>query len=354
MTKHASRRETGLHGNGSTMSKFLKLLCAPALVLFLTSFAFGQYATSILQYNQGGGSGVFTQSNILGAPSGVGIGGGSLNVLTLGTQGDVTVGFNTAIANGPGADFTVFENGFEFPPSFVFTELSFVEVSTDGLNFARFPNHYQGPQGPFGSFTTFPYGSSINLAGGMPVVANPATNNVDPLNPVFSGGDAFDLSDLLGHPLVVSGVLDLNDVNFVRIIDVEGGVDLDSDGRLIWDSTSSADIDAIAVLNTAASITGNRPFCGFSMDAQGYLHLTFSDPNGVMDLNGLSFMGSSNLVNFTPTQLLNVYDVFSVDAFSIDFRTKIPVVGLNLNIVAGVGILDNSGGHCFTQYVLPQ
>ncbi len=329
-------------------------ILALILVFFCQTSVHAQYASTVLQFNQGTGSGIFTQSNILGAPSGAGFNNGSLDVLTLGVQGNVTVGFNAAIVNGPGVDFTVFENGFEFPPGFIFTELAFVEVSTDGLNFARFPSIYQGVQGPFGSFTTFPYGSSINLAGGMPVIANPLFNTIDPLNPVYSGGDAFDLDDLANHPSVLSGVVDLNNINFVKMIDVEGGVDTDASGTLIWDSTSSADIDAVAALNTAANSNAGTPTCGFSVDAQGYVHLTFSDPDGVMDLDGLSFMGSANLANFTPAELLQVYDVFFVDAFSIDFRTKIPVVGLNLNIVAGVWIRDLAGHTCFDQFVVPR
>ncbi len=338
----------------TTLKSMWAALIVAALFCSFGSSLEAQYATSVLQYNQGTGSGIFVQTNILGAPSGGGLTGGSLDVLTLGLGGDVTVGFSTTIVNGPGVDFTVFENGFEFPPGFVFTELAHVEVSTDGVNFARFPSTYQGPQGPFSSFTTFAYGSSINLAGGLPVVTNPGINNVSPFNPVYSGGDSFDLSDLISHPLVTAGTVDLNQINFVRLVDVDGGVDTDSAGNLIWDSTSSADIDAVAVLNSPANNTANRPVVEFSIDAAGYLHLTFSDPDGLSDLDGLSFMGSANLVNFTPAQLLQVYDIFFVDAFTFDLRSKIPVVGLNLDFVVGAGIMDMSGQASFDQFVLPK
>jgi hypothetical protein len=56
-------------------------------------------------------------------------------VLSLGDSGVVTLGFKVPITNGPGADFVVFENGV----SDNFLELGFVEVSSDGTNFVRFP-----------------------------------------------------------------------------------------------------------------------------------------------------------------------------------------------------------------------
>ena len=328
-----------------------------AICLFLFAFsvpAVCQFATTVVQFNQGSGSGVFAPTNILGAPSGGGRTSGSTDVLSLGLHGDVTVGFSTTIVNGPGVDFTVFENGFEFPANFMFTELAFVEVSTDGLNFARFPNIYQGPQGPFGSFTTFAYGSSANLVGGLPVIANPATNTISPFNPVFSGGDSFDLSDLTMDPMVLAGTVDLNSINFVRLVDVEGGVDTDSLGTPIWDSTSSSDIDAVAVLNTPANTNPNRPGVEFSIDAFGYLHLVFSDPDGLSDLDPLSYMGSVNLANFLPADLLSVYVIFFVDAFTFDLRSKVPVVGLGLDFVLGAGIRDMAGNVSFDQFVMPK
>lgn len=336
--------------------KQLSSALAFALIIFaaLAQKSNGQYASTVVQFNQGSGSGVFTPANILGAPTGGGISNGSLDVLTLGAGGDVTVGFNTVIVNGPGVDFTVFENGFEFPANFVFTELAYVEVSTDGFNFVRFPSIYQGPQGPFGGFTTFAYGSSINLVGGLPVMANPLTNTIDPLDPVYSGGDSFDLDDIRSHPDVVGGLVDIDNINFVRVVDIEGGVDMDSNGNLIWDSASSADIDAIAAINTIANTSPSGPDCGFVVDSLGFLVLSFSDPDGVMDLDGLSFRASLNLQDFSSTQLNMIYDVVSIDATRIVFRTKFPVAGFGLNIVAAVGISDNAGNRCFDQFVIPQ
>ena len=51
--------------------------------------------------------------------------------------GEITLNFDTTIYNGDGCDFAVFENSFG-SASGVFAELGYVEVSTDGDNFARF------------------------------------------------------------------------------------------------------------------------------------------------------------------------------------------------------------------------
>ena len=56
-------------------------------------------------------------------------------VISLGDGGIATVTFHKPIVDGPGADFAVFENSFEDH----FLELAFVEVSSDGINFTRFP-----------------------------------------------------------------------------------------------------------------------------------------------------------------------------------------------------------------------
>ena len=51
--------------------------------------------------------------------------------------GYITLGFETGISNGDGYDFAVFENAFGGAAS-VFAELGYVEVSSNGVDFARF------------------------------------------------------------------------------------------------------------------------------------------------------------------------------------------------------------------------
>ena len=59
----------------------------------------------------------------------------SSGVVSLGDGGYGILTFDEPIDNGLGWDFAVFENSF----SDDFLELAFVEVSSDGINFFRFP-----------------------------------------------------------------------------------------------------------------------------------------------------------------------------------------------------------------------
>jgi hypothetical protein len=59
----------------------------------------------------------------------------SYPVLSLGDGGWIDILFGFAITDRPGPDFAVFENGIID----TFLELAFVEVSQDGVRYARFP-----------------------------------------------------------------------------------------------------------------------------------------------------------------------------------------------------------------------
>ena len=74
-----------------------------------------------------------------------------------------------AIFNGVGPDFIVFENAFFLgsESGLVWAELLFVDVSTDGETFVRFPafSLTRGGVGPFG---TIAMGSAVGFAGSRP------------------------------------------------------------------------------------------------------------------------------------------------------------------------------------------
>ena len=156
--------------------------------------------------------------------------GDNFDVVSLGRGGVFTLTFDRPIANGPGWDFAVFENGV----SDTFLELGFVEVSSDGTQFVRFPNDSL-TQDPVGSFGTLDptkvtgYASKYRQGFGTP----------------------FDLEQLVG----LDPGLDVNHVTHVRIVDVIGdGSVQDSNGDPIFDpypTTGSAgvDVDAVGVLH---------------------------------------------------------------------------------------------------------
>ena len=187
---------------------------------------------------------------VLGGPHGKGDLMGSLNVLSLGKNGNITLGFDVKITDKQGMDFIVFENPFHLSAQQdqIYAELMYVEVSTDGVNFARFPSISNTP----GPGLVHP-DDVTNLAGVNSVYAHIDENDIDPFNPDTSGGDAFDLSDLSNNPMVQSGIVDLQNINYIRLIDIVGdGSEFDSNGDPIYDVTdmdNGADIDAISVIN---------------------------------------------------------------------------------------------------------
>lgn len=188
---------------------------------------------------------------------------GSLDVYNLGGGGSMVLGFDDgpsprAIVDGPGFDFIVFENAFYAggQSTLAFAELVFVEVSSDGVNFARFPNLSTTPPPPAGQqYNTIDAANVSGFAGVHPVFANandPASPS--PFDAANAGGDAFDLAQLAADPLVLGGSLDLSNVRFVRLIDVVGdGSVNDTSGNPIYDPSGpivgGADIDSVAVIH---------------------------------------------------------------------------------------------------------
>jgi hypothetical protein len=166
--------------------------------------------------------------------------GDSFDVVSLGDGGHITLYFESGIGDGPGDDFAVYENGFYSPNGF-FGEFAFVEVSSNGFDFARFDavalQEDPVPDGGVVDPTDY-----HNLAGVHPI----------------DEGTGFDLAELSGHPLVTGGLLDLSDVGYVRIVDVIGdGSTFDHLGEPVYDPYTTAypsgghDLEAIGVLHVA-------------------------------------------------------------------------------------------------------
>ncbi len=104
----------------------------------------GPYASSVESFSPGGGAG-FNRDKlpglVLGPPQGAGTGQGSLDVLSLGSGGEIVLGFGArSIVDGPGADLLVFENPFwpDGNARDVFAELGEVSVSEDGETWHAF------------------------------------------------------------------------------------------------------------------------------------------------------------------------------------------------------------------------
>lgn len=239
------------------------------------------WAHAVVDYSPAPGvdAGFALGTSGLGAPDGGIVSLGDLDTNQIGAgvaPGSITVAVASPIVNGTGADFAVFENaGTFFGDVFVFAELGFVEVSSNGTNFARFPatslNTAATPNPDFDTNLPESFPDNTRYLA-VPHVAD--TNGIDALfGRNFSGinttninnlagihptgvGTPFDLADLAGNAAVQSGLVNLNNIRFVRVIDVPGdGSFTDSAGRPILDTWLTAgsggfDLDAVGVINT--------------------------------------------------------------------------------------------------------
>ena len=175
----------------------------------------------------------------------LGVPGGTMDVVSLGDGGSAVLTFDSPICNGAGPDFAVFENGFANAqnPSMYFLEIGFVEVSSDGENFFRFP--------------AISYVSTETQLGGSGCIDPVQIHN-------FAGkyeamyGTPFDLDELEDNAL-----LDKSRVTHVRIVDVVGNIDpeyatYDSEGHPVNDpwptpfGSSGFDLDAVGVIHDLA------------------------------------------------------------------------------------------------------
>lgn len=174
--------------------------------------------------------------------------------VSLGDGGEAIVELSQPVFNGPGNDFAVFENGF----SATFLELAFVEVSSNGIDFFRFPSTSQtqvvSQVGTFGNL----FATEIhNLAGKYHV----------------NYGTPFDISDLPDTSL-----LNKYAISHIRIKDVVGNV---------MEPFSSKD-----QYGTVINDPWPTPFAssGFDLDAVGLIH--------VIGINSLSRFEKSPIVLF--------------------------------------------------------
>jgi hypothetical protein len=333
------------------VSSRMPALIGGSLLLCATAFGQSRFATSVVSFNQGGGTGLFGTSLILGGPRG----GLGTHVLTLGSGGDVTLGFDRVITNGPGADFVVFENTFEWM-STTYPEVAMIEVSTNGVDFARFPMRYSGPHGLFaGSFDLTPWGAYSGVTGHVPPLANVDSNTLDPFNPLEGGGEGFDLADLAGEALVLGGLVDVNAINYVRLVDLVAGAEVDSRLVTVWDSgglLGNADIDAIAVIHDTVDLDPTGPVVDFWRDDLGYVWLNLSDPNGFGDLNFATLRLSANLVETPFYRLRDFFLLTALTPEGITLRSPLPMYLQDLEMILAVSVEDQSGNSSVDQISL--
>ena len=195
-------------------------------------------------------------------------------LVSLGDGGWAILTFEDGIDNEEGFDFAVFENSF----SDDFLELAFVEVSSDGVNYFRFPaTCYIDTTVQTGSFGSTDAKKINNLAGKYRALY----------------GTPFDLEELKNE-----NGLDVNNITHIKIIDVVGSIQnqyasRDQYGNKINDPWPTA---------FASS--------GFDLDAVGVIH---SLGNGVEELTKNDWMIYPNPSNNnTVLHLLNAQGTVSI------------------------------------------
>lgn len=188
------------------------------------------------------------------------------DVCSIGLGGVIVVGLRSAvIVDGPGADFTIFENAFRFLGR-IYAEPAKVEVSKDGMMWKEFP---------FDSLTL------IGCAGITP------TTGADPFDPAVSGGDTFDLA-----------TVGVDTVRWIRITDVTSIIRNDPSHPYFDPTLSGFDLDVViglhavpaafsqaltdVVQSSIVRVDAPRPSTLSVFDVQGTMLYRASIPSGVI------------------------------------------------------------------------
>ncbi|HLU87491.1 MAG TPA: T9SS type A sorting domain-containing protein [Taishania sp.] len=160
----------------------------------------------------------------------------STNAVSLGDGGMATLTFDLPIGNGAGPDFAIFENGVTDG----FLEFGFVEVSSDGIHFVRFPAISEiSTDTQVGGFGIVDCRYVHNLAGKYRV----------------GFGTPFDLEDIKD-----SANIDINSITHVRIVDVVGSINplyatYDSQGNMVNNlhptpfESAGFDLEAVGIIH---------------------------------------------------------------------------------------------------------
>ena len=258
------------------------------------------------------------------AENAIGVPDGTYGVTCLGDGGWATVTFASPICNQPGPDFAVFENGFKSGTQW-FLEIAFVEVSSDGENFFRFP-----------AITAVQYETQIGGFGTM----DPAyIHNFAGKYGAFYG-TPFDLDDVEDNAL-----LDKNNITHVRVVDVIGNIDpeyctYDSQGHPVNDPWST-------------------PFasCGFDLDAVGVIHDIEHFPNPPQGVEENDDMTISVYPNPAHDKLfVNAANIQRVELYTVTGQLMMSSTENEINVSeleSGIYFVRvNCGTNVFTERVI--
>jgi hypothetical protein len=208
-----------------------------------------------------GTSGGFNQAAlpdvVLGPPTGSGLFGGTLGVFSLGLEGEIVLEFSdNVVVDGPGVDFTVFENPFFGTGLFeivdvLFSEPGTVSVSQDGVSWLAFPCADALADAPYypgcaGVYPVLANGESDDRHPAVPTFAPPVTSFIGQVKsaiavPDGSGGDSFDLADV--------------GLGWARYVRIESA---DHVNGPFGPDNAGFDLDAVTAVNSAPATDANQ------------------------------------------------------------------------------------------------
>ncbi len=241
--------------------------------------------------------------------------------------GRITLSFDEPIRQGRGYDFVVFENGFASSANWndgsvagqMFAELAYVEVSSNGEDFVRFPAVSLTAGRVDFLLGTIDSTEVYNLAGKHPNGYGTCT------------GTPFDLSDVADLPEVVSGIVDINDVRYVRIVDIPGSGDFHDQAVMHINPNTWPDWDLYAndhpiydAWNT--TLAPIDPSGGFDLEAIGVLeeqeYSADINLDGIVDDSDLELLESALGSHFGQANWLARCDLAEPKDYIIDQADK--------------------------------
>ena len=218
----------------------------------------------------------------------IGMAGGSSGVVSLGDGGYGILTFDEPINNGLGWDFAVFENSF----SDDFLELAFVEVSSDGINFFRFP-------------ATSLTQDIVQVGGFGNIDATKIYKLAGKYRAQF--GTPFDLDELANQ-----AGLNVNAITHVKVIDVVGCIQdsfatFDQLGNKINDpwntpfASSGFDLDAVGVIEQSAASVETHIFSKnvqvFPNPAHTFVTIQFFENTLIQEINLINALGQISTIS---------------------------------------------------------
>jgi hypothetical protein len=223
------------------------------------------------------------------------------------------------IRDGKGYDFAVFENSFVsqytdpyygYTEGEVFAELGYVEVSSNGTDFVRFSSVSLTNE-PVGYYGTVDITDLYNLAGKHPNGNAKCT------------GTGFDLRELANETKVQSGLVDLNNISYVRIVDIPGSGDFFDDSRRHIDPCSWPDWNYYDANYPIYDAWVTYDSSGLDLEAIGVLYPQQykGDINldGVVDYGDLSILTGAWLKQFGQDGWVARCDIDDLKDMIVDF-----------------------------------